>query len=84
MGNTAANRGGGIFNRVDVRLAAGVTLTNSTVSGNSARSGGGIFNSGFLGPANVARTSSTVARNSATLRMCSLISRSVSLVRASA
>ncbi|HET6579036.1 MAG TPA: right-handed parallel beta-helix repeat-containing protein [Gemmatimonadales bacterium] len=65
-GNSAtAGRGGGIFNRVQERLAASVTLTNSTVSGNSAREGGGIYNSGFLDFASVSITNSTIARNSA-------------------
>lgn len=37
-GNSASNSGGGIFN------AATLTLTNSTVTGNSATNGGGIYN----------------------------------------
>jgi hypothetical protein len=38
-GNAASNGGGGIFNDTGI-----LTLTNSTVSGNSANSGGGIYN----------------------------------------
>jgi CSLREA domain-containing protein len=67
-GNSAINGfGGGIFNRVTVRLVATITATNSTVSGNSAGFGGGISNqSGAAGEGVVRLTNSTVARNSAT------------------
>jgi len=65
--NSTAGEGGGIFNHAlsYCRSGAGVTLTNSTVSGNSAGRGGGISNSGPC-PAAVTLTNSTVARNSAT------------------
>ncbi len=66
--NTAANRGGGIFSTVDDnfgRLSGTVTLTNSTVSRNSADQGGGIENSDRLGGASVFVVSSTIALNSA-------------------
>ena len=53
----AAGRGGGIFNR------GRVTLTNSTLSGNSAIRGGGIDN--FYGT--VTLTNSTVSGNSANI-----------------
>jgi CSLREA domain-containing protein len=64
-GNTATDQGGGIFNRVQVRVEATVTLTNTTVSGNLARSGGGIYNTGFLALARVTLRNSTVVRNRA-------------------
>jgi CSLREA domain-containing protein len=68
--NSATDEGGGIsnealgFGRVEVAL----TLINSTVSGNSAPKGGGIFNSNFIdeAEASLRLTNSTVAGNSAT------------------
>ncbi|MDH3622446.1 MAG: hypothetical protein OES69_02445 [Myxococcales bacterium] len=53
-GGNPGGRGAGIFNEGDL------TLTNSTVSGNSALLGGGIFNEGDL-----TLTNSTVSRNTA-------------------
>jgi CSLREA domain-containing protein len=67
--NLARDAGGGISNTVNDpfrRLGAQVTLTNSTVSGNSAPFGGGIANTPRHGTARVRLTNSTVARNSAT------------------
>ncbi len=65
-GNSATDQGGGISNQAlgFGRLAVTLMLTNSTVSGNSAPRGGGIFNVGF-GPTNLVVRNSTVARNSA-------------------
>jgi len=66
--NSATERGGGIFNTVHDsfgRLSAGIEIINSTVSGNSARFGGGIENSNDLGGADVRIINSTIARNSA-------------------
>ena len=40
-GNSAGNRGGGIYNTGTVSV---VSVSNSTLSGNSVLSGGGIFN----------------------------------------
>jgi CSLREA domain-containing protein len=54
-GNSGSGSGGGIFNN-----GGTVTLTNSTVSGNSAVNGGGIFNFGT-----VTITNSTISGNSA-------------------
>jgi CSLREA domain-containing protein len=65
-GNSATGRGGGIFNQNDLeRVSARVSLTNSTVSGNLARLGGGIYNSATRGDAIVGLNNSTVAFNSA-------------------
>jgi CSLREA domain-containing protein len=65
-GNSATDRGGGIFNENDLaRVGARVSLTNSTVSGNLARLGGGIYNSATRGDAIVGLNNSTVAFNSA-------------------
>jgi CSLREA domain-containing protein len=66
--NAASGVGGGIFNTVNDRfgrLSASVRLTNSTVSGNSAGSGGGIENSDRLGGAFVTVINSTIASNAA-------------------
>ena len=54
-GNAGTANGGAIFNAEDL------TLTNSTLLGNSATGGGGIFNSGML-----TLTNSTLSGNSAT------------------
>jgi CSLREA domain-containing protein len=68
-GNSASDAGGGIFNEGRVRHIAFVTLTNSAVSGNTARFGGGIFNSSSSEfPVTTGLTNSTVADNSATVR----------------
>jgi CSLREA domain-containing protein len=68
--NTATDAGGGIANeaRGFGRLEVDLRLTNSTVSGNSAPIGGGIFNSNFIDEAEATLevTNSTVANNSAT------------------
>jgi CSLREA domain-containing protein len=70
MDNTATEAGGGISNeaRGFGRLEVELTLVNSTVSGNSAPEGGGIFNFNFVDEARASLTvtNSTVARNSAT------------------
>jgi len=59
--NSANARGGGIYNFTGL-----VTMTNSTVSGNSAPDGGGIFNADLVGTTNVAIVNSTITGNSAT------------------
>jgi CSLREA domain-containing protein len=70
MNNTASDAGGGIANEAlgFGRLGVLLTLVNSTVSGNSAPLGGGIFNSNFIDEAvaTLRVTNSTVAGNSAT------------------
>ena len=58
--------GGGILNSVTLRLGAHIGLTNSTVSGNSAGSGGGIVSSGGEFASSVGLLNSTVVRNTAT------------------
>jgi CSLREA domain-containing protein len=70
-GNSADRFGGGIFNHIRVRVPAGVIVTNSTISGNSAGLGGGVFDEGSgtgFGPASVSLTNSTITRNTATDR----------------
>jgi hypothetical protein len=52
--------GGGIF----INVHATLTITNSTISGNSAGAGGGIFNGAF-GGATLTVTNSTISGNSA-------------------
>jgi CSLREA domain-containing protein len=67
--NTATGQGGGVFNRssnVFRRGGAVIRLTNSTVSGNFAASGGGIANSPHQGSAVLTLTNTTVTGNSAT------------------
>ncbi len=56
--NFPANAGGGIFNN-----HATLTITDSTLSGNSAYVGGGIFNDGEFGSATLTITSSTLSGN---------------------
>jgi CSLREA domain-containing protein len=70
-GNTAARRGGGIYNTVGDpfgRLSAFVSVTNSTISGNSADSGAGIANLDRLGGAGVSVVNSTIVLNTARVR----------------
>jgi fibronectin-binding autotransporter adhesin len=64
--NTATGRGGGIFNRDDnfARVGGHITLVNSTVTGNSAAQGGGIYVRDN-GSASMSIGNSTIARNSA-------------------
>ncbi len=68
--NSATDEGGGISNEAlgFGRVGVVLTLINSTVSGNSAPLGGGIFNSNFIDEAEATLrvTNSTVAGNSAT------------------
>jgi CSLREA domain-containing protein len=66
--NTATEQGGGVFNRSDNvyrRGGASIRLLNSTVSGNSARFGGGIANSPDNGAAGIGLRNTTVSDNSA-------------------
>jgi CSLREA domain-containing protein len=68
IASNSAGQGGGILNEDRAQLGSTITITNSTVSGNSARSGfgGGIFNIGGGGTeARVTLLNSTVVRNSA-------------------
>ena len=65
--NAATGPGGGIYNASFdpfARLGSSLVLTNSTISGNSAATGGGIQNSGLSG-AFTTVTNSTIAFNSA-------------------
>jgi hypothetical protein len=55
------NAGGGICNDHGT-----LTINNTTLNGNSARQGGGIFNNGDVGSATVAINNSTLSDNSAT------------------
>lgn len=68
--NSATGEGGGIANTAlgFGRLSTSLTILNSTISGNSAPSGGGIFNDDHVdeAEADVELTNSTVANNSAT------------------
>jgi CSLREA domain-containing protein len=68
--NSATRSGGGIANQAlrFGRQPVDLTLLNSTISGNSAPAGGGIFNRNFVDEAEAAvrLTNSTVANNSAT------------------
>jgi CSLREA domain-containing protein len=63
--NSATGRGGGIFNADNVRGSPSLTATNSTLSGNTAAVGGGIYNSAFLGTASVTLTNTTLSLNTA-------------------
>ena len=58
--NTASFGGGGVFNNF-----AAATIENSIVEGNSAGSGGGIYNQAFFGGATVNIDASTIRNNSA-------------------
>jgi uncharacterized repeat protein (TIGR01451 family) len=57
--NTAALRGGGIFNDI----ASELVIRNSTISGNSAVEGGGVYNSGMMAGMDVGYA--TIANNTA-------------------
>jgi len=59
----SGNSGSGISN-VGINGAATLTVTNCTVSGNSAEFGGGIYNEGFDGSATLTISNSTVSGNS--------------------
>jgi hypothetical protein len=64
--NSAAGNGGGIYNSAPhFRQGASLMLTNSTVSGNVADSGGAIMNASGLGGVSATLRNSTVALNSA-------------------
>ena len=64
--NNVGTDGGGIFNEATNR-ATMVTITNSTISGNSATgNGGGIFTQGLGGDATLTVSNSTISGNSAT------------------
>jgi hypothetical protein len=56
--------GGGIYND-GAYGSATLTVSNCTLSGNSANVGGGIYNDGFLGSATLTIIASTVCSNSA-------------------
>jgi FG-GAP repeat len=71
-GNTSGNRGGGIAG-----YFVGVDLTNSTISGNSAQRGGGIFLGGsFYGPGNVREPS--YSPGPANINHCTITGNTVS------
>ena len=56
------NKGGGIYNG-----HATLTISNCTLSGNSASSGGGIYNDGTVGSATLTITNCTLSSNTASL-----------------
>ena len=60
-GLVSADAGGGIYND-----SSTLTVSNCTISGNSAGDGGGIFSDGFSGSATLKVTDSTISGNSAT------------------
>jgi CSLREA domain-containing protein len=64
--NAASGRGGGIFNEDDnfARVGGSIRVVNSTVTGNSAEEGGGIY-ARDNGSASVSVVNTTVAFNSA-------------------
>ena len=62
----SGNFGGGISNVSGGLCCATLTVTNSTISDNSADSGGGISNSAFDGGAFLTVSNSTISDNSAT------------------
>jgi CSLREA domain-containing protein len=66
VNNSTSGPGGGIFNTVENNYGRGssdMTLTNSTVSRNSAATGGGIENADYLGGAGIRITNSTIVYN---------------------
>jgi hypothetical protein len=66
-GNSAQQWGGGIFNDGSQNGAAWLTISNSTLNGNSAATGGGIFNDGEQqGDTHLQISNSTVSENTAT------------------
>ena len=50
-GNTTNGEGGGVHVTSGRLIATGTPLAPSTISGNAARNGGGIYNAGALSPA---------------------------------
>jgi CSLREA domain-containing protein len=69
VNNSTTGAGGGIFNSSGDpfrRVNTTITLINSTVSGNSAASGGGIANVPDQGGAGLFLTNTTIANNTAT------------------
>jgi CSLREA domain-containing protein len=61
--NSATGNGGGIFNKVQIRRPISLAIVNSTVSGNQARRGGGIFAVGNVSGPRIAVTNGTVVDN---------------------
>jgi hypothetical protein len=62
---TSDSIGGGILNDGGGTGSATLTVVNSTLSGNTAGFGGGIFNSGIVGNATLTVVNSTLSGNSA-------------------
>jgi predicted outer membrane repeat protein len=66
-GNSAQNWGGGIYNDGSQKGAAWLTISSSTLDGNSAATGGGIFNDGEQGgDTHLQISNSTISENTAT------------------
>ncbi|HET7095410.1 MAG TPA: choice-of-anchor Q domain-containing protein, partial [Thermomicrobiales bacterium] len=64
--NSAGNRGGGIASKnSDGTATATLTIRNSTIAGNSASAGGGVFTDGVNGPAPATISNVTVSDNTA-------------------
>ena len=61
-GNSATNWGGGIVNDGSSG-SANLTITNSTLSGNSAGCGGGIYNGGEFGSVTLTIANTTISSN---------------------
>ena len=64
-GNHASAWGGGIYNHGESGRTAVMTISASTLSGNSAASGGGIINFGWSGGATLTVNACTISSNSA-------------------
>ncbi len=64
-GNHASAWGGGIYNHGESGRPAVMTISASTLSGNSAASGGGILNFGWSGGATLTVNACTISSNSA-------------------
>jgi hypothetical protein len=65
--NSAQNWGGAIYNDGSQKGAAWLTISNSTLNGNSAATGGGIFNDGEQqGDTHLQISNSTISENTAT------------------
>ncbi len=64
-GTNGTGSGGGLLVYAKSGLSANVTISNSTISGNSAYNGGGIYNNGSLGSATLTISNSTISGNQA-------------------
>ena len=64
--NLAKNeKGGGVYNQASSYGDATLTISNSTISGNGAADGGGVYAYGYYGISTVTITNSTVSGNAA-------------------